>query len=82
MLCAKLEKITKQTHLSYTVVLLVVLAFCCLPLPWQLIGNLKWRVINKKYVVNRLLSLTVIILCLDKLGKMNRDLFCMSMRDR
>ena len=50
----------------------VVLAFCCLPLPWQRIVKVKWRVINKTYVVNRLvLSPTEMIVCPDRRGKMN-----------
>ena len=57
-LCAKilvvLHIITKQTEgtLIYSVV--AVLVFLCLLLPWQRIVKVKWRLINKTYVVNRL----------------------------
>ena len=63
-------KPTKDT-LILSIGLSVVLALWCLPFPCQRIVTVKWRVIKKTYVVNRLLSLTIMILCLGKLGKMN-----------
>ena len=40
--------------LSLSVV--VILVFLYLPLPWQCIVKVKWRVINKMYVINRLVD--------------------------
>ena len=57
-LCAKilvvLHIITKQTEGTLIYSVFVVLVFLCLLLPWQRIVKVKWRLINKTYVVNRL----------------------------
>ena len=69
--CFTYDDQTNWGHIKFTVIWVVVLAFCCLPSPWWCIVKAKWRKINKMYEVNRLLSLTELKICLDKLGKIN-----------